>query len=170
MIEKAAIVFLPWVAEYRNHPPLAPALLKSILHESGIESRTFDLNLKYQEQLDDSVQNTITSWIFTPGIKINSTVFKEYQMFLQYEANKILEFNPTVLLISVFSHQSQRVAEDLCYLIKNKNPDIFVIAGGSGVHIYLNEYKQRWCDIMLNNNLVDTVLQGEGTHYTQVVC
>ena len=164
MIEKAAIVFLPWVAEYHNHPPLAPALLKSCLEEDGVQSQTFDINLYYQTKLDQTVQNQITSWIFTPGIKISSTVFKKYQSFLQNEANKILEFNPTVLLISVFSHQSQRVAEDLCYLIKNKNPNVFVIAGGSGVHIHLNEYGKRWCDIMLDNQLIDTALNGEGEH------
>lgn len=164
MKEKAAIVFLPWVAEYKNHPPLAPALLKSLLHESGIGSRTFDLNLKYQEQLDDSVQTAITSWIFTSGVKISASIFNQYQSFIKQQVNKIIEFDPTVVMISLFSHQSQRVAEDLCFHLKANNPDIFVIAGGSGVHIHLNEYKQRWCDIMLNNNLVDTVLQGEGEH------
>jgi len=164
MKDKVAIVFLPWVAEYKNHPPLAPALLKSILLESGVESRTFDLNLKYQEQLDDAVQNTITSWIFTPEIKISVNIFTQYQNFIKKQVDRILLFDPTVIMISLFSHQSQRVAEDLCFQIKLKNPKIFIIAGGSGVHIHLNQFKQRWCDIMLNNNLVDTVLQGEGEH------
>lgn len=164
MKERAAIVFLPWVAEFQNHPPLAPALLKSCLIEDGIASRTFDLNLYYQTQLDDSVQTAVTSWIFTPEIKIDSAIFYKYQTFIKTQVEKILEFEPTVLMISVFSHQSQRVAEDLCFLLKKQKPEIFVIAGGSGVHIHLSEYGLRWCDIMIDNGLVDTVLNGEGEH------
>lgn len=130
--------------------------------EDNIQAMTFDLNLHYQTKLDSSVQDEITSWIYTPDIEINYGSYQKYQQFLNSEIDKICKFNPTVLLISVFSHQSQRVAEDLCYEMKRRYPDIFIIAGGSGVHIHLNEYHKRWCDVMLDNQILDAVLIGEG--------
>ena len=158
---RTAIIFVPYVSML-SIPPLAPALLKSCLDQSQTHSLVFDFNLAFQKNLDQDTRIEILSWITVPGYTMDTKVFARYQEFVDFCTNQILCFNPDVSAISVFSHESQRFTEDLCFNLKKAQPLMHVIIGGSGVSVHQFALSMPWGQMMLNSGMTDCVLEGEG--------
>jgi radical SAM superfamily enzyme YgiQ (UPF0313 family) len=157
---KAALVHCPFV-NVLEIPPLAPALLKSCLGAGGIPARTYDFNLKFQKNLPEEIRTTLVTWFITPHFVLDSETFNIYQSFVADCADQVLEYDPTTIGISVFSHESQRFAEDLCYAIKIRS-NRHILVGGSGISIRQNQYGKKWGELMIDSQLVDCALEGEG--------
>lgn len=158
---KTAIVFCPYVNIF-SVPPLAPALLKSFLVEKNIECKTIDFNLLFQNNIEKNAKTEIISWFINPFYKLKSEIFDLYCNFVETCAEEIAKNNTEVLGISVFSHESQKFAEDLCYSLKKKLK-IHILLGGSGVRVRcFNNNNKKWGELMLDSNLADCVLSGEG--------
>jgi hypothetical protein len=143
-------------------PPLGPALLKGCLMREGMLAQTFDFNLEFQLNFPKKYQTEIIAWMTTPEMTVNLDHFNVYQEFLKECASKVLSCNPTSVGISVFSHESQRFAEDLCYHIRLCQQEIFIVVGGSGVIVNQNFYGKSWAELAIDSGLVDCVLIGEG--------
>lgn len=154
------IAFPPLMDMETTRPPLAPALLKGILEQAGFVCKTYDFNANYHN-LQNSNKEKITASIFVPELKLDLDAFDVYNNFVSWCVDKILENNPKNVLISVFTHQSTRVTEDICYQLRLRAPDVYVLLGGSGVSIRLEQFDTEWCNIMLDNQLCDAVLLGE---------
>jgi radical SAM superfamily enzyme YgiQ (UPF0313 family) len=153
------IIFCPFVA-ISSIPPLAPALLKGCLEDQGISAHTFDFNLDFHQKFHGENAVELVAWMTTPDIKINGDIFCKYQEFISDCTTKVLALNPKVICVSVFSHESQRFAEDLCYHIKTQT-HTHIIVGGSGVGIKQHEYGKLWAEVMIDSGLVDSALLGE---------
>ena len=162
----AAIVFCPFVAmagfsgREASIPPLAPALLKGCLNEEGISAVAHDFNLSFHQEFTDNDFVSLVAWITTPGVKIELDLYKKYQKFVSRCVDQVLFDLPEVVCVSLFSHQSQRFAEDFCYRIKTKS-NVHVIVGGGGVGTHLAEYEKIWADLAVDSGLADAALLGE---------
>jgi hypothetical protein len=155
---KVSFAFTPFVG-YLNIPPLAPALLKACMNPHDISTSTFDFNAELQLNINNP---EIKTWISIPEYTLSNLNFQIYQKFIQQCAERMVDNNPDVIAISVFSHESHKFAEDLCYRLKTNNPNCYVMLGGSGVQTMLFQYQKTWGQMMLDNGLADSVLAGEG--------
>ena len=157
---KASLIFVPFVTNV-GIPPLSLALLKSCLKNSGIETRTIDLNIKFQQYCKTVNNHNLSAWLSTPDMKIDFDSFQCYTTFVKDSVNDILNNNPDVVGISVFSVESQRFTEDLCYHIKQCSPTTHIVIGGSGLMTVRDYFKKSWGDLMLSSGLVDCAVFGE---------
>lgn len=158
---KTALIHCPYVS-ILSIPPLAPALLKACLNRDGLSTQTFDFNLEFQQCFSNDSKVKIIAWMTTPDITIDMHHLWRYQQFVESCADQVIASNATSIAISVFSHESQRFAEDICYHLKMKSPNIYIVAGGGGVMIRQNFYDRTWADLAVDSRLVDCVLIGEG--------
>jgi len=155
------IAFLPLMDMDTTRPPLAPALLKGILEEAGIECKTYDFNAHYHQAITGTDFEKISASIYSPELKLDLHLFEVYHKFISHCVDTILENKPSNVLLSVFTHQSTRVTEDICYQLRMQAPNVYILLGGSGVSIRLEQYNNEWCNIVLENQLCDAVLLGE---------
>jgi anaerobic magnesium-protoporphyrin IX monomethyl ester cyclase len=163
----AVLAFIPFVSATGDGeiPPLAPALLKSCLKIDGIDATCVDFNIRYRNWVNvNDPQGRLTSWMMQPDNHIEFDIFKKYKNFVNECVNELLMSFPDIIGISVFSQDSQRFAEDLCYEIKKRNPKQYIAIGGAGHTVLQFEYGLKWGELMLSQNLVDVVLVGEAEH------
>lgn len=159
---RTALVFAPYVGNL-TVPPLAPALLKSLLAQHAVPSQCFDFNLLLQRELQGTVLDEILSWITTPDIKISHRTWQQYQKFIKQCAQRLIESKCTVVGISVFSHESQRFCEDLCWNLR-QTCSLHIVLGGSGTTTWQAQFGKTWADLMVKGGLVDCVVIGEAEH------
>jgi radical SAM superfamily enzyme YgiQ (UPF0313 family) len=161
---KALLIFVPFVTNV-GIPPLSLALLKSCLKTSGVEASTVDLNIKFQQYCKTVDNRDLSAWLSTPDMKIDFDSFRCYTTFLKDAVSDILGSCPEVVGISVFSIESQRFTEDLCYYIKQCSPTTHIVIGGSGLMTVRAYFKKSWGDLMLESGLVDCAVFGEAELY-----
>lgn len=156
----ATLIFVPFITNV-GIPPLAPALLKSCLETHNINTTTLDLNLEFEEYCKSISTHTLSAWLSTPDMQIGFAEFDLYMAFLKKSVADILEKKPDVVGISVFSIESQRFTEDLCYLIKQQSPTTHIIMGGGGLITVRSFFNATWGELMLSSGLSDCVVFGE---------
>lgn len=77
-------------------------------------------------------------------------------------ANLVLTHNPTVVAFSVFTYQSRPYAEELYKVLKERAPDIHIVAGGSGIKNSING------EILMT---ADLIIDGDGeVAWPQFLC
>lgn len=158
---KVSLIFSPFVTNLLI-PPLAPALLKGCLEKENIPTTTFDFNLWFQQEFhDDNLQNLI-AWMTTPDYQLSVELFALYQNFVLHCVNSVINSEPDVVGVSVFSHESQRFAEDFCYHLRRLKPGIHIMLGGSGVTVVQNYYNKTWSAVIIDSGLADSACHGEG--------
>jgi len=156
----AALVYCPFVSNL-SIPPLAPALLKSCLTSAGIQCRTWDFNLEMHHCFDTTQISLLVSWMTAPDISLDPTIFGTYREFVVQCVDQVMLKNPDRIGISVFSHESQRFAEDFCWHLRRRAAKIPIILGGSGVAVVQNQYQKPWSQVMLDNGLATCAIHGE---------
>jgi len=152
---RIALISTPvWTLET---PPLNISYIKSYLEENGHKTKCFDLNIElfhlakeefrkywkqenyFKWQDDEQYEQTVKPDVVKPNIK----------RFVK----KIIEFNPDVIGVSVYSNKFTR---DLAKRLKEEKPCLLIVAGGQvcndrlqGVH--LKQSKD-----------IDIIVKGEG--------
>lgn len=151
---------------YTFGPSLAPALLKGCCVEQGISTKTWDLSADFNfSHKTHLYYKSIIAWMQHPELTISQEAFSWYNEIIQkYVSTIINDYCPKNLAVSLLTINSQRFTEDLCYQLKIKNPDIKIIAGGSGLDVFQFEYQKKWHELMLDTGLIDTAIIGEGEH------
>ena len=158
-----ALAFTPFVGSADNEiPPLAPALIKSLLEVDNIRSTCFDFNVRYRKWVDEvDTRSALTAWMMQPDSQIDVSLYLDYQAFINQCLSDMLLLNPDSIGISVFSQDSQRFVEDLCYAIRVSAPDMHIVLGGTGTSVLQFEHGASWGEVMLSQNLADAVIAGE---------
>jgi len=145
-----------------DYPLMAGAVLKGIADKAGWSSIVYDFNKKYYEELKQhELGRQVTDWLMneTPDIKILDYV---KQMF-DHMSDKIISHNPKLVAISLFSYCCKTSAIYLSMMIKQKNPKIKIIAGGSGLYDGV-EMKTDFADHMKRMKLFDHYIIGDADH------
>tara|TARA_B100000902_G_C27318593_1_gene922826 strand:- start:1950 stop:3458 length:1509 start_codon:yes stop_codon:yes gene_type:complete len=150
---------------YSYGPNMAPALLKACLQKHGISTLAYDYTAEFNYKYGDLPEwDSVTAWFQSPEIKLTKQEFDWYQNIINDLAEHIVEINPKILGISLLSMHSQRFTEDLCYFVKKKNKEIKIIVGGGGHDIFQFEYGKNWNQVLIDGNIVDTAVVGEGEY------
>lgn len=148
---------------YTFGPSLAPALLKSCAMQHNINTVAWDLSAEFNLYSDSPEYQSVKAWMISPELQLTQHEFDWYQTLVIGYATKICNVHrPKNLAISLLSVNSHRFVEDLCYHIRLLDPNIKILLGGSGLDIIQHQYHIPWHDLILNSNLADTVIIGEG--------
>ena len=172
-VTKVIICFTPFVA-IENVIPLAPALLKSCLMESGIKTKTIDYNnLLFIDFMaataatcgndtanDDKIK--LGNWLMSPWTEIDENIKNTYLSIVQRYANELVDQNIEWIAFSSFSYQSHQFIEDITQRIKAIDPSQKIMIGGSNIDIFKKGNNKRWVDHMLDSGLADAACLGEG--------
>lgn len=64
--------------------------------------------------------------------------FNQQEINVERWSQQVLAYKPKIVALSVFSYKSREFAQQLADIIKSKNPEIKIVAGGSGIKDSLN--------------------------------
>lgn len=159
-------------------PSPAIASLKSIIEKKDHSAYCIDLNIEIFHSLDYSSYVKLDNY-FQLDLRyfLNKSifeVFKEhktrldkkdlqcYEHFLDVWADKILDRGTDWIGISLLSINSIICCFDLCTYLKLKNPSCKVVLGGPGVSTSGIMGKANFGDLLIENNLINDYIQGEG--------
>lgn len=110
---------------------MAPGALKGALSEYGIDSIAIDLNQEVRQRINDSpVRNQIIHFFITSEVKPEAK--KEIYNLFNWMADRITSYNTPWIALSLLTYISQPSCRWLCFLIKQRNPNVKITIGGAG--------------------------------------
>jgi hypothetical protein len=144
-------------------PIMAPAVLKSVVVESGLSCVAFDLNAEVVEFVSNhekklEIQDFFYFERVQPGVK---PVLNELFDFM---TKRILESSPKFVALSLLHYQCQAAATWLSFCIKKVNPDIKIIIGGPGIVSQLVSKDNTYAETLKSNGLIDHYIHGDGEY------
>jgi len=156
-VSKVDIVFLTLPRLELRSPITAPALLKACVEKAGYSAYCLDLNLELWHQLESSQFGHM--WFDTDLTFRHQDKFEKFWDETLFECaeewiEKIRERNPTWVGITIFSQRSKWVAISLCKLMRERLPEIKIVAGGP--------YAEFLCPALLKDGIIDAYVVGEG--------
>lgn len=130
----AVILTVPRVAALR--PAAAPAIIKSLLTQRGLESRILDINLDFhtvqRNQWGESQWKIIDEYFFNPSVVLPNEVNALYQQWIDQWVRTILDLESQWLFVSVFTWQAQIFTRDFLKAWRSATHTPVVI-GGQGL-------------------------------------
>ena len=140
-------------------PLAAIGVLKSIAHDAGWSCVALDLNIQtYNEILVSENQNQLVDWFYSE--KYYPEIEDQLDDMFTRMAKQILEYKPKLVGLSLFTYACQIGAKYLCIKIKQLDPAVKVIIGGSGIYDSVNSDSQ-YIDGMIAMNLIDHYITGD---------
>jgi hypothetical protein len=161
-----AILSMPRIAPVR--PAAAPPLLKSLCNRAQKISKIFDLNQDfYMSFVKDhpDAGHEIDDYYIVKDRELSDSSFELYVQWIEKWINCILDQNPKILAISVFSWQSQKMVHDFVRTIRPVYQGE-IIVGGQGLEFSQN-MSSHWApragfgQYLLENKLINWFLKGE---------
>lgn len=145
-----------------DYPLMAGAVLKSIADKAGWSNIVYDFNKIYYEKLKSHhLGRKVTDFL------LHETCDEEILPFIKemfdYMSDVIISHQPKLVAISLFSYCCKTSATYLCMMIKQKNPNIKIIAGGSGLYDGVS-MKTDYGDHMKRMKLFDHYIIGDADH------
>lgn len=143
-------------------PVMAPAALKSSIDRAGMTSKCVDLNAEVRNAVHKHPEKVKITDLLFRGIE-HKEVIDWTDSVIQYMAIQILTWKPKYVGLSLFSINSRYAARKLCQNIRRLNSETKIIIGGPGC---LEEFTGPtiFADEMLDKNLVDFYVRGDGEH------
>ena len=81
--------------------------------------------------------------------------FNQQDIDIERWSQQVLAYNPKIVALSVFSYKSREYAQQLADLLKSKQPNLQIVAGGSGIKNSING------DVLINT---DYIIEGDGEY------
>lgn len=118
--------------------PYGPAVVSGILNANGYEASSWDLNIDLYNEFNQRTEWELFHRTLVVGWASYQTNVKSFlQEVIEWTANalreKIAEFKPDMVGISVFSSQNADFVIPLVTMIKEQLPDSYVFIGGRGL-------------------------------------
>lgn len=160
MTPKLLITSVPWTDT--QSPLMAPALLKTMCVNAGVDTTAFDLNQEFltfvKSKYSNEDQKNLQKFFYnnTKVIKINQVI-----ECINFCVDKILSHSPTHIALSLLSYTSQICCEWICFKLKLLMPNLKIIIGGAGVFSTL-ESKQNLGATLLAQQQIDYFIKGDG--------
>ena len=162
--QKVALVSLPKQDLLR--PPAALPILASICESIDVDYTINDFNLWLYKNLDPQTWQEIDdNWMKFDSFKDTQTdFFQKFRLSLAEFTLIILDQQPDIIAISVFTQWSAHCAYELITEIKKQNFNIKILIGGSGIDTVLDQLTEHkeLSDWLLENKLIDFYIHGEG--------
>ena len=145
-----------------KNPLMAPAILKSIATKANKTAITIDLNIEavnFIETLPD--KNNYIDFFHT-GVSTSTAQISDklFDLFFGF-AKKLLEFNPKIIGLSVFTYTCQPATKFLSFIIKKLSPHTKIILGGAGLTNNLVGVS-KFAEYLLQKKIIDFYIRGDG--------
>ena len=154
---KVALAIAPRIQDDFGYTPAGASLVKAAIVKAGHECKIFDFNADLEHSFSDKTDLVpIDNWFLNHNF-YSEKVFTEVWQLGQRWVDKIMEYNPTHVGISVFSYNSQRATLLLSTLVKARDPNIQIFMGGAGLNTDNN-----FGPFCMNLKVMDCWIRGEG--------
>mgnify|MGYP001331706949 FL=1 len=154
---KVALAIAPRIQDDFGYTPAGASLVKAAIVKAGHECKIFDFNADLEHSFSDKTDLIpIDNWFLNHNF-YSEKVFTEVWQLGQRWVDKIMEYNPTHVGISVFSYNSQRATLLLSTLVKARDPNIQIFMGGAGLNTDNN-----FGPFCMNLKVMDCWIRGEG--------
>ena len=166
MKQEVLILSTPRIAPVR--PPSAPFILKAVCSSAGKTSKVLDINLDFFTNFFKEYPaeaKEIDDYFITFTKTLTADTQTVYNKWIDNWVDTIIENNPLLLAVCVFSWQSQRFVTDLLTRVRPKFKGEIII-GGQGL-INSQNMSSHWAtaatyaEDLLSLNLIDWYLKGE---------
>jgi len=161
----AIILSIPRVAPVR--PAAAPAIIKRILTELGVDSQVLDINLDYFSNFKNScpadLYNEIDEYLFIKDKIICEDAKNKFEDFIDTWIEKINNHCPKKLFISVFSWQAQRFTVEFLTRFRKRSTAEVIIGGQGLIREENGSYSSvpHFAHFLKKENLIDHWIRGE---------
>ena len=142
-------------------PIMAPGLLKAVLKEKNIESTAIDLNIEIIKFISGS-QNKQKILDFFFSQIVHDEVIDDLISCINYCSNRILEKNPKIVALSLLCYSCQIFTRWLCADIKQKNPGVKIVIGGTGIKNFVADDNDSYFKQLKSLGLIDDYIFGDG--------
>jgi hypothetical protein len=159
------ILTVPRIAALR--PAAAPAIIKSLIESRGKSATVLDINLDYHNNFrqanGEKIYWEIDDYFFNQHATLSQETEQIYKNWISSWVEKIKNYNPEWLMISVFTWQCQKFTRDFLTVWRSNN-DIKVLIGGQGL---IKEENGSYGSVptfaheLKNQNLIDHWVRGE---------
>lgn len=140
---------------------MAPALLKGIAVEMGCASVALDLNIEIVDWIDTHPRKSILEDAFN-NARINHDLADDFYWVVDHCARRILSYRPRAVGLSLLHVGTQLLTQWLCVHLRALAPDLIIIIGGSGIKNYMEASDNHFCEFMLEQELIDFYITGDG--------
>lgn len=156
---KVVITTVPFI-DYAT-PLAAPAYLKSILADNGIDCVGLDLNIEiYNIIRHDPNKELYLDFFYRQ--KINPQIVDKLDLMLHHYAKRLLDYNPSHIGLSLFSINSQVFTVWLCVLLRKIAPHVKILLGGPGLETLTSKVVS-FPETLKKKNLIDDYIVGDAT-------
>lgn len=132
---KVVITTVPFIDE--DSPLCSPAVLKASLVQQGINCVGLDLNISIFNKIKNHPhRNKFLDFFYKQ--QVDDDIINELAEMIYFYASKILEHNPTIIGLSLFTIDSQCFTAWLCSVLKTIAPDVKIVIGGPGLQTLEN--------------------------------
>lgn len=139
---------------------MAPGVLKSSLTANNIKSVAIDLNQEVRHRvLASPYRDQLIHFMLTSEVKSEAT--KAIHDLFLWMANRITEYKSNWVALSLLTYLSQHSCRWLCFLIKQKNPDVKIVIGGAGCFSSLKGI-DTFSSQLKRTGLIDYFINGDG--------
>jgi len=157
MQETIVIASVPYVDV--NRPMAAPAVLKAALAQHGINSTTLDLNAEVVTKVSGHFhKDKILKFFYKQ--KVDDLIVEDVGRIIEYCADRILAYNPSIIALSLFCFDCQVFTAWLCAAIRHRNASARIVVGGPGLKTNVTDITYR--DRLLELGLIDDYIIGDG--------
>lgn len=144
------------------NPLMAPAILKSIAQQAGRTSTTIDLNAVFLHHLNDLTEDVRHKLIsFFKEEKWHEDTVQLLFNLLHQMAQRILEHQPEIVGISVFTYDCRVATKYLSWFLKKINPSIKIIIGGPGILHHFSGHA-KFAEDLQKQGVIDFFVYGDG--------
>ena len=157
------ILFCSVPGTFSQRPTLAPALLKSCAQSAGFTTAAIDLNIEVINLINGNPNKALIENFFRDQ-EIHSDVATDIGDLLDHCANRIKQYQPRVLALSLLTQDSQFFAIWLCYHLKTIVPDIKILIGGSGIKNFVAQSQLNFAEALKTRGYIDDYNNGDGEY------
>jgi hypothetical protein len=166
-MSELAIISLPRLDLTR--PAIAPAILASLANEVDVNGKIHDLALKlYQTATKEEWNEFELYWQIDLKYEMNIELQKKLDQIFDGFIKEVLDNNPSIIAISVFSHNSINATNLFLEKLRPKT-DAKIVIGGQGIQSRIYS-ADTYAEYLLKNRLIDYFCAGEAeTTFKQVL-
>ena len=146
-----------------NDPVLAPAILKACAELHGFSSVALDLNIEIVNRIQHNKNKSLIERFFI-NQEIDDTVSDEIGDIIEYCAERILSYNPTLLGLSLLTQDNQFFTIWLCHYLKTVAPTLKIVIGGSGIKNFIAQTDVSFAKLLRDTKLIDDYIYGDGEY------
>lgn len=159
------ILNVPRIAPSR--PSAGTALIKSLVNDLDMSNRLLDINLDFFNRfasINDTQQfHELDDYFYTDDTKLSEPTQISYDLWCQDWCQRVIDFSPKWILISIFTWQCQNFARDFIGKLRTMTNANIVIGGQGMIKSENSSFNQDpyFAKALLANGLIDFYIQGE---------